>query len=368
MLEKFDRTWNTNLNVRPNFWFGKKVLITGHSGFKGKWLSKTLKCLGATIFGISRRESHDSNGDSDFSKTDFSSDLDLELRGDLSDSDLLRKLGPDYAPEIVFHLAAQSIVRVGYEQPFRTFRDNFMTTLNLLEGCRKMPSVRSIVIVTTDRVYKNSDWFWPYRESDELGGYDPYSASKATVELLTRSYESSYFRPQHVGVGTARAGNVIGGGDAAVDRLVPDLVRSWTSRSTLTIRNPGYVRPWQHVLEALNGYLMLGQSLYETPEISGAYNFGPSTSDCISVEHLCELFKKYFALNVVFEINPGSLKEKRALLLDSSKSATVLGYKPKLNVESAVSWTANWYLQRVDGRSCEELVKNDIEEYFGLDK
>ena len=324
---------------------GRRVLVTGHSGFKGSWLCKWLVEMGAVVCGYSNliptKPSHIEN-------------LSLNIRsefGDIRNNERLKEVFSSFNPEIVFHMAAQPLVRLSYKIPDETFETNVMGSLRVYEACRNCESVKSIVTITTDKVYENNEWVWGYRESDRLGGKDPYSASKAAMEILTNSYRHSYFNIDDFGKGhdvlmaTVRAGNVIGGGDWALDRLIPDIVLASIEENPVTIRSPHSTRPWQHVLEPLSGYLLIGQKLIEKdPRFSDAYNFGPPVTEDVSVEEVVKTLKKYWSkIDYRIEAPKESLHEAGLLKLDCTKAFQELLWKPVWDVQESLKNTILWY-------------------------
>jgi CDP-glucose 4,6-dehydratase len=318
---------------------GRKVLITGHTGFKGSWLALWLKELGAIVSGVSLSPV--------FNKSHWDL-LQLNLndhRQDIRDFEALQKIFHEVKPEIVFHLAAQPLVRNSYLQPLETWSTNIMGMANVLEACRQTGSVQAIVAITSDKCYENCEWPWGYRENDRLGGHDPYSASKAGAELLASSYRKAFFNlNSYPLLATARSGNVIGGGDWSEDRLLPDLMRSIIKSESLEIRFPQATRPWQHVLESLSGYLLIGQKLLIGDKISAeAWNFGPETEGNKTVSELLTKLNKQWTL-VNWHINSKNLYHEASLLyIDSSKARSKLGWQPVWNFETAVEKTVNWY-------------------------
>ena len=323
-----------------DFWRGRRVLITGHTGFKGGWLATWLEQLGAEVHGIAK-----------LPETDPSLFEILQLKDrihsrilDIDDADALASAVGGINPEVIFHLAAQPLVRRSHEEPLLTFRTNVMGTAHLLEAARALEELQAVICVTTDKVYKNQEWAWPYRETDTLGGKDPYSASKAAAELVVEAYQRSFYAETNVALLTARGGNVIGGGDWSEDRLVPDLFRAIAAGQPLEIRAPEAVRPWQHVLVLCHGYLEMAQKAIsqEIPK-EGAWNFGPSAGDCVSVGSLLELFAAAGASFDVQVVPDESSRESRLLTLDSSRARTDLGWSPALDLAEAVRWTAEWY-------------------------
>ncbi len=324
-----------------SFWRGKKVFVTGHSGFKGSWLTMWLNHLGADLTGVSLQPATDPN---------LFSLCALEKRSnshfiDIRNSDSLAKIMKQYNPEIIFHLAAQPIVRKSYLDPLTTFNTNVMGTVNILNGMRELSNLRSSVIITTDKVYENLENHRPYIESDKLGGYDPYSASKAASEIVVSSYCRSFMRERGVAISCARAGNIIGGGDWSEDRLLPDAVRAWSSNKILKIRSPNSVRPWQHVLEPLFGYMLLAQKQWESPELAGAFNFGPEPDMAFTVRNVAELAQSYYGSGQLDFGNEKdtTMHEAEFLLLNIEKSKTLLNFKPLWSVKKSIKKSIEWY-------------------------
>ncbi len=327
------------MKLFSNSYANKRVLVTGHTGFKGSWLALWLTELGAEVSGISLPSNE---------VTSHWSLLKLNLddhRLDIREVETLRQALAKIQPEIVFHLAAQSLVRRSYLDPLETWSTNLMGTANLLEVCRKIPSIRSIVVITSDKCYENREWQWGYRESDSLGGYDPYSASKAGAELVASSYRNAYLKKETAKLlATARAGNVIGGGDWSEDRLIPDLIRALENNQSLEIRSPLATRPWQHVLESLSGYLMLGQKLQTgNMEFAEAWNFGPPLEDNRTVsEVLIKMGQKCESMRWHTTDQPQP-HESNLLYLDSSKARNKLGWQPVWNIDTTLQKTTEWY-------------------------
>jgi CDP-glucose 4,6-dehydratase len=325
---------------------GRKVLITGHTGFKGSWLAFWLRKMGADVCGYSLPLDTDP---SHFSL------LNLEIYSKIADIRDFQKLNlcfQSFQPEIVFHLAAQSIVRRSYNDPLYTFETNIMGTANVVEACRLTQSVRALVVVTSDKCYQNNEWEWGYRENDPMGGHDPYSASKGCAELVTSAYRNSFFaintgNKNQALIATVRAGNVIGGGDWAEDRLIPDVIRSASRKKKVKIRNPQSIRPWQHVLEPLSGYLRLGQKLLEDyHECAEAFNFGPLDEGVVTVVDIVNIAIKCWPkidLDIEKDMVPNQPHEAGILKLDCSKSRTKLNWSPLWNVKTAVEKTFQWY-------------------------
>lgn len=351
------------VNPDPAFWRGRRVLVTGHSGFKGAWLSLWLARLGACPLGLSLPAQ-------DLDEEERLAILHGRVTGvacDLRDAQATREALARLAPEIVLHLAAQPLVRESYLDPRLTFETNVMGTLNLLEAVRAQPSVQSVLIATTDKCYENRDWSWPYREVDALGGHDPYSASKACTELLAASWRSSFaLSPsRRIAIATARAGNVIGGGDWALDRLVPDAIRAFARSEPVIARNPAATRPWQHVLDALCGYLLLAERLNADPAgFAEAWNFGPDAGAERPVSAVLDSLGLLWGDGACWrhEATPGPHEAGR-LALDSSKARQRLGWRPRLDFEAAMALTARWYRTHHLGAPAADLIATDIETY-----
>ena len=324
------------------FYRRKNVFLTGHTGFKGAWLAAWLKRLGATVTGYALAPEPDQPSLFEAARVERGM---RSIVGDLRDAAALSAAVAAAQPEIVFHLAAQPLVRRSYVSPVETLHVNALGTAHLLEAVRHAPSVRAVVVVTSDKCYENREWLWGYREDEPLGGRDPYSCSKACAELIAAAYRQSYFSsPDSTRVATARAGNVFGGGDWSEDRLVPDILRALLDQRTIVLRNPHAVRPWQHVLEPLSGYLQLAARLYEVgAEYCGAWNFGPGDSDVISVSDLAErLINLWGAGRVSVQPPANAPHEAHTLRLDSSKARQRLAWRPRLSLDEGLQWTVDW--------------------------
>jgi CDP-glucose 4,6-dehydratase len=354
--------------VDMSFWKNRKVLVTGHTGFKGGWLSVWLEHMGADVCGYAL--------DAPTSPSFFvECRLGKRMRsviGDICNLDLLRQTVCEFRPEIVIHMAAQPLVRDSYKDPLRTYTVNVMGTVNVLEAVRSSESVRSVVVVTTDKCYENQEWSWGYRESDRLGGYDPYSSSKACAEMVVSSYRNSFFNPDSPGphaaaLSTARAGNVIGGGDWAADRLIPDCVRAFGKGECVLLRCPGAVRPWQHVLEPLAGYLQLAEHLFsaESRKFTKAWNFGPNTNDDATVGAIAGMSAQLWgeAARVEYVSSADNAHETGSLRLDSTLARTELGWKPRWPLDQALAHTIGWYRAWADGADMESFSLNQILAY-----
>lgn len=337
----------------PSFYKGKRVLITGHTGFKGSWMCKVLTGLGAEVTGFALEPPTEP---SLFALAGMETDV-RSIIGDIRDLDALKGAFAETQPEIVFHLAAQPIVRESYRDPVFTYGTNVMGTVNLLECVRQTPSVRSVVNVTTDKVYRNREWVWGYRENEELDGFDPYSNSKSCSELVTHSYCRSFFADGKVAVSTMRAGNVIGGGDFAKDRILPDCIRAASTGKPIVVRNPHSTRPYQHVLEPVFAYLMVAAGQYAEPDLAGAYNVGPEEGDCYETGALVELFAQCWE-GTTWEVREaGGPHEANFLKLDCSKLKATFGWRPRWDLKKAVEETVRWsrcYYDGGDLRGCME--------------
>ena len=328
------------------FWEKRKVFLTGHTGFKGSWLSLWLEQLGAVTRGFALAPPTEP---SLFAAANVARGME-SIEGNICDLRALQGALHGFQPEVVLHLAAQPLVRASYQDPVGTYAANVLGTANLLEAVRGCDSVRAVVIITTDKCYENKEWLWAYRENDRLGGHDPYSSSKACAELVVASYRNSFFAPerhaQHgVALASARAGNVIGGGDWAQDRLIPDIMRGFARGKTVHIRNPRAVRPWQHVLEPLRGYLSLAQRLVQDgPQYAEAWNFGPEYSDARPVQWIVEHLAANWGTNARWQVDADEHPhEAQMLKLDWTKAAERLGWHPALPLEQALQITADWY-------------------------
>jgi CDP-glucose 4,6-dehydratase len=352
----------TSSSPAPSFWRGKRVLLTGHTGFKGAWLAIWLRRLGAKVTGISLPPA---TTPSLFSLAQLETTLSNHFC-DIRDAAGLRERVRAAEPEVVFHLAAQALVRPSYLQPVETFATNVMGTVHVLDAVRDVSSVRAAVMVTTDKVYRNLEHPYPYREDDALGGHDPYSASKAASELVVASYRDAYLREKGVAVATARAGNVIGGGDWSADRLLPDAVRAWTRGAPLQIRRPEAVRPWQHVLEPLAGYLVLAEHLWTDPAVAGGWNFGPFTHEAASVRTVVELARSVWGgAEVSYAGGMEGPHEAAWLALETAKARTYLKTAPRWQLAEAVTRTIGWYRQQRDGADARALCEAEIDAYEG---
>lgn len=352
--------------MNPEFWCNRSVFLTGHTGFKGGWLAHWLSLMGAEVHGYSLKPTTTPNF---FTETQLSKRIKQSTIGDIRDITSLTNAVNLAKPSVVIHMAAQPLVRESYGSPVETFSTNVMGTVNLLEVVRQSDTVEAVVNITTDKCYDNREWVWPYRENDRLGGKDPYSSSKACAELVTAAYRSSFLADANVRVASVRAGNVIGGGDWATDRLIPDFLRALDAGETLRIRSPNAVRPWQHVLEPLSGYLMLAEKLVLSENnFSEGWNFGPSEDDARPVSWIVDrLCEKIPNVRWELESHPQS-HEANLLKLDSAKARNCLGWQPIWSLETALDKTVEWHLAWKQGKSMAEFSVEQIETYLASRK
>jgi CDP-glucose 4,6-dehydratase len=348
--------------LNQSFWRGKKVLITGHTGFKGSWLSLWLSSMGSKVYGISLEPTQTPNL---YSEAKIIDECECYIQ-DIRNVDAIAKLIKKIKPEIVFHLAAQAIVRVGYSAPLETFSTNIQGTAILLDSLRFIESVRAVVVITTDKVYKNLEQDYAYKEEDTLGGFDPYSASKAASEIVISCYRDSYLNSRGISVASARAGNVIGGGDWSSDRIIPDVIRASSEKFTLEVRRPNSKRPWQHVLEPLAGYLKLAEMIYVKSNLATEYNFGPSPEESEwtvknMIDHIQKVFYPELKVNYSNQLN--GPHEANLLSLDISKAKNLIGYRPYWSTEESIRNTIEWYQNFSLQGNAKKLCLHDIENY-----
>jgi len=348
----------------PEFWKDKKVLITGHTGFKGGWLSLWLGSMGATVHGMALDPITQPNL---FSVADVGKFIDLDMRIDIRDETNVCDAFDKADPEIVFHMAAQPLVRASYREPSYTFETNALGTAHILEAIRKTPSIKVAVMITTDKVYENHEWPYPYREIDALGGSDPYSASKACAEIIIDSYRKSFLEKQNKSISSVRAGNVIGGGDWSEDRLIPDAIKAFTSKKSLIVRNPNSVRPWQHVLGPLCGYLLLAQAQWNEPKkFARAWNFAPDNCMESTVGEIAEALSDLWGndAKVKVEKNQDAPYETSLLGLDSSLAHMHLGWQSKWTLSQALQYTVEWYKAFKNKKNMQQYSLNQIKKYM----
>jgi CDP-glucose 4,6-dehydratase len=376
---EFGKSPLENMVLNKDFWEGKKIFLTGHTGFKGAWLSILLRLLGAHVSGFSLPPATKPNL---FSVLHLESDID-SFYGDIRNPELLKSRLIESDPDIVIHMAAQAIVRESYENPIETYAVNVLGTAHLLEAVRSSNKKRAVICVTSDKCYENREWPYKYRENDPMGGWDPYSASKGCSELVISSYRNSFFNNEQYGkhgvaLASVRAGNVIGGGDWGRDRLIPDIMRAFSGKKSVIIRNPAAVRPWQFVLDLLSGYLILAERLYEQgQEFTGAWNFGPNDNDERNVRSIVERISEIWGDGAHWESDPESTKQPHeafTLKLDSSKSRSKLGWLPSCTIdevlEYVVDWYKNYYSSRTEMRTFTEeqisLFERQLRQNSGL--
>lgn len=355
--------------MNSNFWKNKKVLITGHTGFKGSWLSLWLQKQGAYIVGYSLLPPTEP---SLFELANVANGI-TSIMGDIRDIEHLETVIAGHQPEIVIHMAAQSLVRYSYHNPIETYATNVMGTANVLEAVRQTDSVRAILIITSDKCYENKERLWGYRENEPVGGYDPYSSSKGCAELITSAYHRSYFANGNlpecsVAVATARAGNVVGGGDWAPDRLIPDIMNAFIENRPVAIRNPHAIRPWQHVLEPLRGYLMLVEKLfYQRKAFAGAWNFGPDDQDARSVSWMANYLTRLWGKDARWETDMDQHPHEATYLkLDCSKAKSLIGWSPKLDLATTLEWIVRWYRMYHQRKNMREVTEAEILRYENM--
>jgi CDP-glucose 4,6-dehydratase len=347
----------------PGFWRGKRVFVTGHTGFKGSWLVLWLQGWGANVTGFSLAPPTDP---SLFEAAGVARGM-RDMRGDVRDASAVSRAMHDANPEIVIHMAAQSLVRRSYDDPAETFATNVLGTVHVLEAARGCGDLKAIVVVTSDKCYENRGWVRGYRESDSMGGFDPYSSSKGCAELVTAAYRSSFFSTG-AALASARAGNVIGGGDWAADRLVPDAMRAFGRGDCVEIRNPGAIRPWQYVLEPLGGYLLLAEQLCTRgPEVASGWNFGPQEEDARAVGSVVGELARLWGEAAAWRLADGSHPhEAQHLRLDCTKARTLLDWRPRIGLDEALAWTVDWYREWLGGADMHAVTARQIERFHAL--
>ena len=347
---------------------GRRVLVTGHTGFKGSWLSIWLHEMGAEVIGVGLDPYSDKDN---YVLSGIGQKIKADLRADIRDGQQMKEIFAQYQPEIVFHLAAQPLVRLSYERPVETYATNVMGSINIMEAARVTDSVRVVVMITTDKCYENREQIWGYREDEPMGGYDPYSSSKGAAEIAISSWRRSFFNPadygktHHVAIASVRAGNVVGGGDWAKDRIVPDCIRALEAGRSIEIRSPKAIRPWQHVLEPLSGYLLLASKMLEEPTKYGeGWNFGPRMESITPVWEVATLLTRYYGHGQLKDVSdPQALHEASLLMLDISKARFRLGWEPRTNIDQCCQMTADWY-KRYQSEDVYDLCVKQISEFL----
>lgn len=352
------------LKQYADFYRGKRVFLTGHTGFKGRWLARILLLLGAEVTGYALPPQQEEEKKL-FHALGLDSDL-HHIEGDVRDGEKLAQAMREARPDIVFHLAAQPLVLTSYQSPVLTYETNVMGTVHLLEAVRQMESVHAVLNVTTDKVYENKEWAWGYRENEPLMGYDPYSNSKSCSELVTHSYKVSFLEKQGVAVSTARAGNVIGGGDFAANRIIPDAVRAAIAGEPLVLRHPASIRPYQHVLDPLFAYLRIALRSYEDGKLADSYNVGPDEADCVTTGELARLFAAHWGdgMRIEAQEDAHAPHEANFLKLDCSKLKTTLGWKPRWSIDTAVQKTVSWAKAWQSGAGIRTVTDGQIQEFL----
>lgn len=348
--------------VNPLFWNGKKVFMTGHTGFKGSWMSLWLQKMGAIVKGYALDPPSDP---ALFTEAGIGKDMESQI-GDIRDLEGIKKSMREFNPDILIHMAAQPLVRLSYVEPIDTYMTNVMGTANVLEAARSCKNLKAIVSVTTDKCYENKEWAWGYRENEPMGGYDPYSSSKGCAELVTAAYRNSFFNTSSsAAIATARAGNVIGGGDWAEDRLVPDILKAFEKKETVIVRNPLATRPWQHVLEPLSGYLVLAENLYTGGSpFAEAWNFGPQDEDCKTVQWMLDHMVSLWGNGASWQLDENSHPhEARLLKLDCSKAKAELKWEPRWHVDQALEKIISWHHAWLKGQDMKENCLKEIDQY-----
>jgi CDP-glucose 4,6-dehydratase len=356
-----------SIDIFNNFYKGKRILITGHTGFKGSWLSVWLHELGAEVIGVAKDPITQKDN---YVLSGVGEKIKADLRADIRDGQRMKEIFQEYKPEIVFHLAAQPLVRLSYEIPVETYETNVLGTINILEAIRMTDSVKVGIMITTDKCYENKEQVWGYRENEPMGGYDPYSSSKGAAEIAINSWRRSFFNPEQYelhgkSIASVRAGNVIGGGDWALDRIIPDCIRALEANKPIEIRSPKAIRPWQHVLEPLSGYMLLAQKMWDEPvKYCEGWNFGPHLESIIPVWNVASMVIENYGKGELKDLSdPNALHEAKLLILDISKARFQLGWEPKMNIEQCVALTVNWYKSYSRGKVY-NLCVEQIEKYI----
>lgn len=356
-----------DIDIFDNFFRGKRILVTGHTGFKGSWLSIWLHELGAEVVGVGLNPTTERDN---FVLSGIGNKIKADIRADIRDGEMMKEIFAEHQPEIVFHLAAQPLVRLSYDIPAETYQTNVMGTINVMEAIRVTDSVKVGVMITTDKCYENKEQIWGYRENEPMGGYDPYSSSKGAAEIAIASWRRSFFNPKGYhkhgkSIASVRAGNVIGGGDWALDRIIPDCIRALEAGRPIDIRSPKAIRPWQHVLEPLSGYMLLAKKMWESPtEYCEGWNFGPRAESISTVwEVATKVVNNYGAGSLRDLSDPNALHEAKLLMLDISKAKLRLGWEPRMDIDQTVALTVDWY-RRYSDEPVYYLCTSQIKEYI----
>ncbi len=356
------------IDIYNGFFRGKRVLVTGHTGFKGSWLSIWLHEMGAKVIGVGLEPYSDKDN---YVLSGIGKSITADVRADIRDGKKMKTIFAEYQPEIVFHLAAQPLVRLSYDIPVETYETNVLGSINVMEAVRNTDSVKVVVMVTSDKCYENKEQIYGYREFDAMGGYDPYSSSKGAAEIAINSWRRSFFNPvdygkkHHVSIASVRAGNVIGGGDWAKDRIVPDCIRAIEANEPINIRSPKAIRPWQHVLEPLSGYLLLAKKMWDNPSMyNEGWNFGPNTESITTVWDMANKLIRYYGTGELKDISDSNAPhEAKLLMLDISKAKFQLGWMPRTNIDQCISLVADWY-KKYQKANVYELCVNEIKQFI----
>ena len=350
--------------MNQEFWKDKKVLVTGHTGFKGGWTCLLLNKFNSEVFGLSLEAKGNTNF---YQAAKVSSAMSQEFFQDINDFKAVNNIISEIAPDVIIHMAAQSLVKESYENPIATFTTNIIGTVNLFEAIRQLKNECAIVNVTSDKCYENQEWHWPYREDEPMGGHDPYSCSKGCSELVTNSYRNSFFTSSNIKLASGRAGNVIGGGDWAENRLIPDIFRAHEKNDPIIIRSPDAIRPWQFVLEPVAGYLLLAEKLYlEGEQYSEGWNFGPSENSVQTVLWIVKYFLAQLSSSCEIKVEDAKLHEAKLLKLDWNKAKAELGWMPRMDINSCLSWTAQWYAAYQNGSDMHAFSLDQLDQFIAL--
>lgn len=357
------------IDIFNNFYKGKRILVTGHTGFKGSWLSIWLNELGAEVIGIAQAPFTERDN---YVLSKIGENIKADIRADIRNGEEIKNIFKRFQPEIVFHLAAQPLVRLSYDIPVETYETNVMGTINIMEAIRSTESVKVGIMITTDKCYENKEQIWGYRENEPMGGYDPYSSSKGAAEIAIASWRRSFFNPAEYekhgkSIASVRAGNVIGGGDWALDRIIPDCIKALENEQPICIRSPKSIRPWQHVLEPLSGYMLLAKKMWNEPtKYCEGWNFGPRTESITPVWEVASMVIKEYGKGTLKDLSdPNALHEAKLLMLDISKAKFQLGWEPRMNINQCIALTIDWY-KRYNTENVYQLCKEQIEKYLSF--